>query len=159
MRKLIVGTVETLQQARALVTALERHAFGTDEITIVFPEDERASSVAIALDRNEDLGRGAFGGAIAGAIFGAIVGAALLLRGGLLVDVGPAFALVATIVVGTLWGSILGMALGRVGRPRRDATNHRAIVVTVEVDGEDRLAESRALFEKWGAHDVSARAA
>jgi hypothetical protein len=159
MRKLIVGTVVSLQQARALVTALERHAFGTDQITVHFPEDERASSVAVELDRNGEMGRGTRIGAVAGFGFGTLAGVVLWFVGGSVANLSPVATLVALILLGTLWGSILGMALGRNRPAGRDSRDKRAIVVSVEVDGDERLAESRALFEKWGAHDVSARAA
>ena len=164
MNQQLIGNVASIDAARLLVTALEREDFGTDEISVLFPAGTSAEQVERVIDVQEVQGRGARQGAVAGGFAGLTVGA-LVGSGGVhwsalrpLVESGLAVSVFLMLTLGVLLGSILGMALGRTKRPRRDARNAKAILVTVETKTELRRLHAQQIFVAHGAGNVVSRA-
>lgn len=159
MTKHIVGRVDSLTQARKLVTALERESFGTDEITVLYPDGSSSTALGEELERIEVQGRGALRGALIGAALGLAGGlaAALVLEAKPLAQAGPWLSGFVALAVGALWGSIAGMALGKAKGPPRDQRDPDAIVVDLELTNEARLDAARALFAGHGAFRIQTR--
>lgn len=163
MNRQIVGNVSSLDQARGLVTALEREAFGTDEITVLYPEGEASHQATKALASQEVQGRGALFGACVGGVVGLMLGAlvasgyvhASALRP--LVDSGAFVSVFLGVLMGVLAGSILGMAFGKRRSPRGDGRNPSAILVAVEVRTDDRAHQAHEVMVAFGAANVATR--
>lgn len=149
-------------QARGLVTALEKRSFGTDEISVLFPDGGSTASVRAA--RSGHSGRSSRSGALIGGTVGVLGGCALGL-GALessatlpLVSAGPFVAGTVLAMVGALVGSVVGPAFWRSRARNHGAQDPSTILVTVETRSQEATSSAERIFVSHGASEIQTHA-
>lgn len=170
MAKTIVGSFDTFEEARSVMSELQQRGFNQNDISIVANnatgqyrtgDDKTAATTSEAAS-------GAASGAAAGGLLGGAAGLIVGLMGlaipgiGPIVAAGPLAATLAGAGVGAVAGGLIG-GLTRAGVPEEEANVYAEAVrrggALVTVRAEDSRAEEAAdIMRKSGAVDIERRA-
>ena len=171
MAKTIVGSFDTFEEARGVMTELQQRGFNQNDISIVannatgkYRMDETTTARS---DLDAEAG-GAASGAAAGGLLGGAAGLIVGLMGlaipgiGPIVAAGPLAATLAGAGVGAVAGGLIG-GLTRAGVPEEEANVYAEAVrrggALVTVRAEDARAEEAAnILRQSGAIDIERRA-
>jgi uncharacterized membrane protein len=170
MAKTIVGSFDTFEEARGVMTELQQRGFNQNDISIVANNatgQYRTDESTTAKDLDAETG-GAASGAAAGGLLGGAAGLIVGLMGlaipgiGPIVAAGPLAATLAGAGVGAVAGGLIG-GLTRAGVPEEDANVYAEAVrrggALVTVRAEDARAEEAAdIMRRFGAIDIERRA-
>ncbi len=150
---IVVQNYGSESDAERAVGALQDAGFGSDEISIVAKDDDRAQNVAqdTGADTAEGAGIGAATGGVLGALGGLLVGATALTIPGIgLVIAGPLAAVLGGAGIGAVTGGLAG-ALAGLGVSEDDAKQYETRVeagdILVVVAAGRREAEARQILE------------
>jgi uncharacterized membrane protein len=173
MAKTIVGSFDTLEEARQVMTELQNKGFSQNDISIIannatgqYATEGTGSADAPAT--MSDTGSGAASGAAAGGLLGGAAGLIVGLMGlaipgiGPIVAAGPLAATLAGAGVGAVAGGLIGGLTGA-GVPEEEAHVYAEAVrrggALVTVRAEDARAEEAAgIMRSCGAVDIDRRA-
>jgi len=167
MKKAVIGIVETQAQAERIVQQLQTEGFGTNEISVLFPDNK--GTKAFAHEQHTKAPEGAAAGAGAGGIVGGTLGVlagigALAIPGlGPFIAAGPIMAGLSGIAAGAAVGGLTGAFVG-MGIPEYEAkmyeTKLKAGNMLISVHTEDGEERKRALevFKSVGIKDATTQA-
>lgn len=165
MEKVVLGIVDTPQQAEITVKRLEVMGFPPLDISVLFPD--RRGSHDFGFEHHTKAPEGALAGAAVGAVAGAALGMAFGLGLlavpplGALVAAGPILAALSVAAVLALLGAVLGAIVG-LTVPEIQAKHYvgkvrtGSILVGVHVNDRDELARAREVMRSVAASDVTA---
>ena len=169
MAKTIVGSFDTFEEARSVMSELQQRGFNQNDLSIV--ANNATGQYRTDADR-ADVPASSAGGAASGAAAGGLLGGAAGLIVGLMglaipgigpiVAAGPLAATLAGAGVGAVAGGLIG-GLTKVGVPEDEANVYAEAVrrggALVTVRAEDSRAEEAAdIMRKFGAVDIERRA-
>jgi hypothetical protein len=161
----VIGMLSTQQQAEQIVIDLQRAGFGTNDISVLFPD--QAGSRDFAHEKNTKAPEGAVAGTGAGGIAGATLGllagiGALAIPGaGPFIAAGPIMAALSGAAAGAAVGGIAGGLIG-MGIPEIEAKQYEGklrqggILLSVHVDTNEEKARAKKVLGAAGARDVFA---
>ncbi|ABF40121.1 conserved hypothetical protein [Candidatus Koribacter versatilis Ellin345] len=158
------GIYRTTTQVDSAVDALRAAGFRTEDISVLFPENEGTKDFAVK--KNTKAPEGATTGAGTGAVLGGGLGllagiGALAIPGvGPFIAAGPIMATLAGAGVGGTVGGIAGALIG-MGIPEFEAKRYEGqvkeggILLSVHCDNSDWTSKAKDILKSTGAHDVS----
>jgi len=164
MQRVVMGIMDTPQQADAVAQRLRAAGFDAEDISMLFA-DKRGTH-DFAFERHTKAPEGAIIGAVFGAVLGGMAGIAagvgvLAFPGiGALVAAGPLLAALATAAIFALLFGALGAWIGA-GVPEIEAvhfdgkTTLGSILVAVHVDRPRDAAAARRVLDAFAATDVT----
>lgn len=164
MKKAVVGIVQTLPQAEALVTELRAQGFDSKDISVLLPN--KSGTNDFAHEHNTKAPEGAAAGASAGGVVGGTLGllagiGALAIPGlGPFIAAGPIMATLSGLAAGATLGGLTGALVG-LGIPEYEAKVYEGKIrggnMLVAVHTEDAEMRKRAdqTLRAAGAQDVS----
>ncbi len=159
----VIGILSTQNQAEKIVSDLQRAGFGTNDISVLFP-DKRGTR-DFAHEKNTKAPEGAITGVSAGGVFGGTIGllagiGALAIPGvGPFIAAGPIMAALSGAAAGAALGGITGALVG-MGIPEIEAKQYEGkltgggILMSVHVDSSEEAARAKKILEVEGAKDV-----
>jgi len=163
MSKAVIGIVETYTQAEAVVANLQQSGFGTNDISVLFPDKKGTHD--FAHEKNTKAPEGAtagvgIGGAIGGTI-GLLAGIGALAIPGLgpFIAAGPIMAALSGAAAGATLGGVTGALVG-LGIPEIEAKSYEGklkggnILVAVHVTSSETSKAAKLALERSGAHDI-----
>jgi hypothetical protein len=167
MKKAVIGIVESHVQAEDIVERLQASGFGTNDISVLFPDNK--GTKAFAHEQHTKAPEGAATGAGAGGLLGGTLGVlagigALAIPGlGPFIAAGPIMAGLSGIAAGAAVGGLTGALVG-MGIPEFEAKMYETrlkagnILISVHTeDGEDRK-RAADIFKQAGIKGVSTQA-
>ena len=158
------GIYRTTSQVDGAVNALQAAGFRTEDISVLFPENEGTKQ--FAHEKNTKAPEGATTGAGTGAVVGGGLGllaglGALAIPGlGPFIAAGPIMATLAGAGAGGVAGGIVGALVG-MGIPEFEAKRYEGevkkggILLSVYCDNSEWTSKAKRLLEETGARDVS----
>ncbi len=166
-KKAVFGIVKTHDEAESLVRSLKQVGFGSNDLSVLFPNNEGTRDFAHEKNTKAPEGGvvGAGAGGVAGGTLGLLVGIGALAIPGLgpLIAAGPLLAALSGAAVGAAAGGLAGSLVG-LGIPEIEAKAYEGKIkdgnILVSVHTEDGKAVDRAkeVFEIHNASDVGATA-
>jgi len=164
MKKAVIGIVDNVAQAEAMVDELQRTPhIGINDISVLLP-DKRATH-DFAHEHNTKAPEGAVTGASAGGILGGTLGllagiGALAIPGiGPLIAAGPVLAALSGAAAGAAVGGISGALVG-MGIPEIEARSYEGklrggnILIAVHTESVEAQKSAREILKRGGAHDI-----
>jgi len=167
MKKSVVGIVASEAKAEMLVQALHQHGVASDDISVLFPDHK--NSQHFAHENNTKAPEGAVTGASTGGLLGGGLGllagvGALAIPGiGPLIAAGPLMAALSGAAAGAAVGGLTGGMIG-LGIPEREARVYEGkvsnghVLIAAHVEDDAQKKHVTALFEEYGATDVTVNA-
>ena len=166
-KKAVFGIVKTHNEAESLVRSLKQVGFGSNDISVLFPDKEGTRDFAHEKNTKAPEGGvvGAGAGGVAGGTLGLLAGIGALAIPGLgpLIAAGPLLAALSGAAVGAAAGGLAGSLIG-LGIPEIEAKAYEGKIkdgnILVSVHTEDGKAVDRAkeVFEIHNASDVGSTA-
>jgi hypothetical protein len=166
MKKAVIAIVRTRLDAENVVSELRSEGFGTNDISVLFP-DERGTR-AFAHELHTKAPEGATAGAGAGGLIGGTLGllagiGALAIPGlGPFVAAGPVMAAMSGVAAGGVVGGMVGALVG-MGIPEYEAKIYEGklrnggILVSVHTDDAAKRAVALTVFNRAGVEDATTR--
>lgn len=166
MSKAVIGIVETYGQAEAIVANLQQAGFGTNDISVLFPDKQGTRD--FAHEKNTKAPEGATAGASAGGVIGGTIGllagiGALAIPGlGPFIAAGPIMAALSGAAAGAAVGGVTGALIG-LGIPEIEAKKYEGklkggnILIAVHTESAEARKAAENALERSGAHDVSTK--
>jgi len=161
----VIGMLSTQDQAERIVLDLQRAGFGTNDISVLFPDKQGTRDFAV--EKNTKAPEGASIGVGAGGATGATLGllagiGALAIPGaGPFIAAGPIMAALSGAAAGAAVGGISGALIG-MGIPEMEAKQYEGklkgggILLSVHVDSSDEKTRAKKILEADGAKHVYA---
>ncbi len=161
----VIGILSTQVQAEQIVVDLQRAGFGTNDVSVLFPDAKGTRDFAV--EKNTKAPEGAVAGVSAGGIAGATLGllagiGALAIPGaGPFIAAGPIMAALSGAAAGAAVGGITGGLIG-LGIPEIEAKRYEGklkgggILLSVHVDTADEKTRAKKVLEADGAKNVYA---
>lgn len=158
------GLYRTTAEVDNGVNSLQRAGFRTEDISVLFPENEGTKQ--FAHERNTKAPEGATTGAGTGAVLGGGLGllagiGALAIPGvGPFIAAGPIMATLAGAGAGGAVGGIVGALVG-MGIPEYEAKRYEGevkkggILLSVHCDNSEWTSKAKKVLEQTGAHDIA----
>jgi hypothetical protein len=161
--KAVLGLVSNIMQAEGVVAELQRMGFGTNDISVLFPDKQGTRD--FAHEQNTKAPEGAVvgvgaGGAIGGTL-GLLVGIGALAIPGLgpFIAAGPILAALSGAAAGAAVGGITGALVG-MGIPEIEARQYEGkikggnILISIHVEDATERSRARTVLERHGAVDI-----
>jgi hypothetical protein len=158
-----MGLVKTRAQAETVVNELVRAGFGTNDMSVLFPD--QGGTRDFAHEQHTKAPEGAVAGVSAGGAIGGTFGllaglGALAIPGlGPFIAAGPIMAALSGAAAGAAVGGITGALVG-MGIPEIEAKQYEGkikdgnILLSVHVDSNGKKTQAKKVFDQCGAHDV-----
>ncbi|MBV9948160.1 MAG: DUF3341 domain-containing protein [Myxococcales bacterium] len=163
MKKAVMGIVEQRTQAEAIVEALRRDGFSTEEISVLFPDKKGTKEFAHEHHTKAPEGAavGAGTGGVVGGTLGLLAGIGALAIPGLgpFIAAGPILATLSGIAVGGTVGGVAGALVG-LGIPEIEAKVYESklkggnLLLAVHTESNDELKRAERALKEGGAQDV-----
>ena len=164
MKKAVIGIVDTMDRAQAVVAALHGAGFPSHDISLLMPNIKTAQQITHEPSTKAPEGAIAgvsAGGALGGAL-GLLVGLGALAIPGLgpLLAAGPIVAALSGAAAGAAVGGVTGALVG-MGVPEYEAKIYEGHVragqylVAVHTESADERTRARELLRGFGALDVA----
>jgi uncharacterized membrane protein len=160
----VFGIYSTRDQVEESIQALRNNSFRTEDISILFSENEGSKDFAHVKSTKapEGASAGAAGGAVIGGVLGWLVGiGAIAIPGiGPFIAAGPIMAALAGAGVGGTVGGIAGSLAG-MGIPEYEAKRYEGRVrkggylMSVHCDDGDWVNKAKEILRQTGAEDIS----
>jgi len=164
MKKAIVCTVDTRDQAEQIIRQLTEIGFGTNDISVLM--SDTAGTKDFAHEHHTKAPEGAIGGAAAGGALGGTLG--LLLGLGVLaipglgafIAAGPIMAALGGAAAGATAGGVTGALVG-LGVPEIEAKVYEGklhsgnLLMSVHTDNAEERKRAEELLERMGAKHIS----
>lgn len=165
MKRVVMGIVDTPAQAEATIERLRTAGFGSDDVSVLFPD--RRGPHDFAFEHHTKAPEGALAGAGLGGVIGGILGIAagvgvLVVPGlGALVAAGPLLAALSGIATGGILagtvGAILGARVPEIEAKHYDGkTRLGSILVAVHAETSAHASRAREVLRSMAATDVTA---
>jgi hypothetical protein len=163
-KKAVIGLVNDVTQAEAVVADLQRAGFGTNDISVLFPDKQGTRD--FAHEKNTKAPEGAVAGVGAGGAIGGTLGllagiGALAIPGlGPFIAAGPILAALSGAAAGAAVGGITGALVG-MGMPEIEAKQYEGkvkggnILVSIHVEDSNERTRAKEILEKRGAVDIA----
>jgi hypothetical protein len=163
-KKAVVGLVTSPAQAENIITGLENAGFSTDDVSVLFPDQQGTRD--FAHEKNTKAPEGAVTGVGAGGAIGGTLGllagiGALAIPGlGPFIAAGPIMAALSGAAAGAAIGGVAGALVG-LGIPELEAKQYESkikggnILVSVHIEDGSERDRAKKILEKGGATDVS----
>ena len=163
--KAVFGMASSEPQAARIALALEAAGFPPGDISVLFPD--RGATRDFAHEKNTKAPEGAAAGAGTGGILGGglgwLVGIGSLAIPGLgpFIAAGPIMAALGGAAIGAAVGGFTGALVG-MGIPELEAKQYESklragnILISVHTEDSDERGRAKEIFEREGAHDISA---
>jgi hypothetical protein len=160
----VFGIYRTRTEVETAVESLQSSRFRTEDISVLFPENEGTKD--FAMKKNTKAPEGATTGAGTGAVLGGGLGllagiGALAIPGvGPFIAAGPILATLAGAGAGGTVGGIAGALIG-MGIPEFEAKRYEGqikeggILLSVHSDNSEWTSKAKRVLESTGAHDIS----
>jgi len=161
--KAVIGLLPDRAQAELLVGQLQRAGFGSNDISVLFPNKEGTRD--FAHEQNTKAPEGAVTGAGAGGAIGGTIGllagiGALAIPGvGPLIAAGPIMAALSGAAAGAAVGGLTGALVG-MGIPEIEAKQYEGkvksgnILISVHAKDDDERTRAKQILQAGGATDV-----
>jgi hypothetical protein len=161
--KAVLGFVSTRAQAESIVSDLQRHGFGTNDISALFPDTQGTRD--FAHEKNTKAPEGAVAGVTAGGAIGGTLGllagiGALAIPGlGPFIAAGPIMAALSGAAAGAAVGGVTGALIG-MGIPEVEAKMYEGklregnILLSIHVEDGDERTRAKKVLELGGATDI-----
>jgi heat induced stress protein YflT/ActD protein len=160
----VFGIYSTGEQVEEAIRALRDNNFRTEDISILFSENEGSKDFAHVKSTKapEGASAGAAGGAVIGGVLGWLAGiGAIAIPGvGPFIAAGPIMAALAGAGVGGTVGGVTGSLVG-MGMPEYEAKRYEGRVrkggylLSVHCDNSDWVQKAKDILLRTGAEDVS----
>ncbi|HEX5019392.1 MAG TPA: DUF3341 domain-containing protein [Candidatus Binatia bacterium] len=160
----VFGIYSTRQHVEEAIEVLRNNSFRTEDISILFSENEGSKDFGHvkATKAPEGASAGAAGGAVVGGVLGWLVGiGAIAIPGiGPFIAAGPIMAALAGAGVGGTVGGITGSLVG-MGIPEYEAKRYEGRVrkggylLSVHCDDSEWVSKAKEILHRTGAEDVS----
>lgn len=159
----VYGTFEDRDKVEKAVDRLRKEGFGSNDISVVFPD--RDLSKEFAIEKNTKAPEGALAGGSTGMVLGGALGwlagiGMIAIPGiGPLLAAGPIVAAIAGAGVGSAVGGIAGALIG-LGVPELEATRYEEevkrgrILVSVHCNSVGAAHNARTVLEDFGGSSV-----
>lgn len=160
----VFGIYHTAPEVENAVETLQTSGFRTEDISVLFPENEGTKQ--FAHEKNTKAPEGAATGAGSGAVLGGGLGllagiGALAIPGvGPFIAAGPIMATLAGAGVGGAIGGIAGALVG-MGIPEYEAKRYEGqikdggILLSVHSDSSDWTSKAKRILQQTGGHDIA----
>lgn len=160
----VFGIYSTRDQVEESIQALRHNNFRTEDISILFSENEGSKDFAHVKSTKapEGASAGAAGGAVVGGVLGWLAGiGAIAIPGiGPFIAAGPIMAALAGAGVGGTLGGVTGSLVG-MGIPEYEAKRYEGRVrkggylLSVHCDDGDWVSKAKEILRQTGAEDIS----
>ena len=160
----VFGIYSTREQVEEAIQALRNASFRTEDISILFPENEGTKDFGHVKSTKapEGASAGAAGGAVVGGVLGWLVGiGAIAIPGvGPFIAAGPIMAALAGAGVGGTVGGVTGSLVG-MGIPEYEAKRYEGRVrkggylLSVHCDDSEWVGRAKEMLRISGAEDIS----
>jgi hypothetical protein len=162
-KKAVVGLLSNTVQVEGLVAELQRSGFGTNDVSVLFPDKDGTRD--FAHEKNTKAPEGAVAGVGAGGAVGGTLGllagiGALAIPGlGPFIAAGPILAALSGAAAGAAVGGVAGALVG-MGIPEIEAKQYEGkikggnILVSIHVEDARERTRAKQAFERHGAKDV-----
>jgi hypothetical protein len=160
----VFGIYSTREQVEESIQALRNASFRTEDISILFPENEGSKDFAHvkATKAPEGASAGAAGGAVVGGVLGWLAGiGAIAIPGiGPFIAAGPIMAALAGAGVGGTVGGITGSLVG-MGIPEYEAKRYEGRIrkggylLSVHCDNSEWADKAKSILRITGAEDIA----
>ena len=164
MAKSAFCIASSYQQAENIVNNLKNAGFGSNDISVLFPDKRGTKDFAHEQNTKapEGAALGASTGGVLGGAFGWIVGiGALAIPGvGPLIAAGPIMAALSGVAVGATLGGITGALVG-MGIPELEAKRYEGkvkgggVLISVHTEDGKQLDLAKTIYKQAGAEDIS----
>ena len=164
MKKAIVCTVDTRDQAEAAIRQLTDAGFGTNDISVLMSDVEGTKD--FAHEHNTKTPEGAIGGAAAGGVLGGGLGLAIGLGAlaipglGAFIAAGPLLAALSGAAAGATLGGVTGALVG-LGVPEIEAKVYEGklhsgnLLMSVHTDNNEERKRAEDILKNLGAQHIS----
>ena len=164
MAKAVFCIATSEGQAETIVNNLKSAGFGSNDISVLFPD--KTGTKDFAHEQNTKAPEGAVTGGSTGGILGGALGwlagiGALAIPGvGPFIAAGPIMAALSGAAVGAALGGITGALVG-MGIPEFEAKRYEGkikagnILISVHSENSDETKRAKEIFERGGAQDIS----
>jgi hypothetical protein len=160
----VFGIYLTRKDAEEAVSALKAANFSSAEVSVLLPQDVENQN--LPTQRATKAPTGATAGAGSGAVVGGTLGWLAGMGALVIPGIGPFLAagpLVATLIGAGVGGAIGGATGGLIGLgiPEREAKLYEgrllkgAILVAVQCESSEQLAQAKSVLAETGAEDIS----
>lgn len=149
---------------RTGIEALQRADFRTEDISVLFPENQGTKDFAHEKGTKapEGAATGAGSGAVVGGVLGWLAGVGTIAIPGVgpFLAAGPIVAALAGVGVGGAVGGLTGALIGA-GIPEYEAKRYEGLIkkggilISVHCDDSDWTSKAKDIMERTGADDVS----
>jgi hypothetical protein len=166
MKKAVIAIVPTRLDAENIVSELRSEGFGTNDISVLFPEQRGTKEFAHEMHTKAPEGAtaGAGAGGLIGGTLGLLAGIGALAIPGLgpFVAAGPIMAAMSGVAAGGVVGGIVGALVG-MGIPEYEAKIYESklrsgsILVSVHTDDAEERAVALAIFKRAGVKHPTTR--
>ena len=160
----VFGIYSTRDQVEESIQVLRNSGFRTEDISILFSENEGSKDFAHVKSTKapEGASAGAAGGALIGGVLGWLAGiGAIAIPGvGPFIAAGPIMAALAGAGVGGAVGGVTGSLVG-MGMPEYEAKRYEGRVrkggylLSVHCDDGDWVGKAKEILRQTGAEDIS----
>jgi len=163
-KKVVIGLIESQSRAESAVRELQNAGFSTNDISVLFPDQEGTRD--FAHEKNTKAPEGAVTGVGAGGLLGGGLG---LLAGigthaipglGPFIAAGPIMAALSGAAAGATVGGIAGALIG-LGIPELEAKRYAGkiqngnILISVHIENSEETGRAKQVLQTAGAHDVA----
>lgn len=162
--KAVLGILDNTAEAERVVAALKTRGFRTNDISVLFPDNNGTRDFAHENNTKAPEGAvvGASAGGLLGGTLGVLAGVGLLAIPGLgpLIAAGPILAALSGLAAGGAVGGLAGGLVG-LGIPEVEAKLYEGklgtgnILLSVHVDDNDWRTKAKQLLEEYGAKDIA----
>ncbi len=161
--KAVLGFVTTRAQAEAIVSNLQSEGFGTNDISVLFPDTQGTHD--FAHEKHTKAPEGAVAGVGAGGAIGGTLGllagiGALAIPGlGPFIAAGPILAALSGAAAGAAVGGVAGALVG-MGIPELEAKQYEGklkqgnILLSIHVEDGNERTRAKKVLEVGGATDI-----
>lgn len=162
--KAVLGVVDTIEEAQAVVAALKTGGFRTEDLSALLPDTRGSRDLAHEMHTKapEGAALGAGAGGLLGGALGLLVGMGAVAIPGLgpLLAAGPIVAALSGMAtlgaVGGLAGGLVGLGVPEVeARQYEGKIRSGNVLLSVHVDDDDWRDKAKRIFADRGVRDVS----
>jgi len=164
MSKSVFGISTTQGQAERIVERLQAQGFAASEISVLLPDASGTGDFGHvkSTKASEGVAAGVTTGGVAGGTLGLLAGiGALAIPGvGPFIAAGPIMAALSGAALGAATGGVVGGLIG-LGIPEIEAKRYEEklrkgnYLVAVHTNDGDEIDRAKAIFEEFGAEDIS----
>jgi hypothetical protein len=164
-KKAVFGMVATQEQVSQIVGGLQAAGFGTNDVSVLFPDTSGTHD--FAHEKHTRAPEGAIAGASAGGALGGIVGllagvGAVAIPGlGAFIAAGPVMAALSGAAVGATVGGVTGALIG-LGMSEVEAKRYEGklregkILLSVHTEDSAEIRMAKDILRRFGADNVTA---